>query len=172
MRVRAVLVAVALLAVASQARAQDKWWWAGGGLSIPTGDAGDVYKSGWLGTVGIAMDVKSAKGWSVGAEGIYGSNSLKAGTGSLSMTGVLGNLMYDINDDDQIHPYVYGGAGIVSSTVTGGSGKSNFAWEGAGGLTYKASKTLDWWVEVRYMNVNSSASTTLMPVVAGFSIGW
>lgn len=147
------------------------YFWAGGGLSIPVGDAGDALKSGYLGSVGYGWIVPSMRAWSFQGEFLVGSNDYKIGTGSSSMTGFMVNVAYDIDAGDKSHPYVYAGIGSISSKPQGGTSKSNIAYQASAGYSWTINPDWSFWAEARYLSINTSgASTNMIPIVAGFSL--
>lgn len=112
MRRTTILLALALLSVPSVARAQDPsgYIWIGGGLNMPSGDAADGLKSGFVGTAGYGWIVPSVRAWSFQVEGVFGSNDYKGVSGSMSLTGFMLNVGYDFDQKADAHPYVYGGS--------------------------------------------------------------
>ncbi len=167
------LLALALLLVPSISRAQDPtgYVWAGGGLNMPSGDAANGLKSGFVGTVGYGWIVPSMRAWSFQAEGMFGSNDYKGASGSMSLTGFMVNVGYDFDQKADAHPYVYAGLGSLSSKPKGGSSKSNMAYQAAAGYSWKVNADWNFWAEARYLSINTSGSSTnFIPLVAGFSM--
>lgn len=170
MRKAMLLAAAVLFAMPTGAQAQWGYGWAGVALSIPTGDAGDAMEAGWLGTVGIGINVKSMTGLSVQGEGVYGSHSAKVGTGSTKLTGALANLAYEWNAESKLHPYVYAGGGVLSSDPSGASSSSDGAYQVGGGFSYMARPKLSIWADIRYLSSGSGTTKmTLMPIAVGIS---
>ena len=170
MRRFAALLVVALIATPNAARAQWGYGWVGGGLSIPTGDSGDALESGWLGTAGLGVSVTTMKGLSLQGEFNFGSHTAKVGNGSTTLTGFFGNVAYDWNEDAEWHPYAYAGVGSLSRKPTGGSSKSDGAFQLGAGFSYKARPKLNIWGDLRYVSSGSGTSKyTAMPITVGIS---
>jgi opacity protein-like surface antigen len=170
MKLRSAVLALAFVTIGSTAQAQTGNWWLGLGMSTPMGDAGDAFKSGFLGTAGIGFDLKSMPGWAIQVEGLMAKHDAKVGSGDMSMLGALANVLYDVNPTSNMSPYVYGGLGMMSSKASGGSSVSDMAWQAGAGLSWKAGSVARIWAEVRWLSVMSDPSTNFMPITAGFSM--
>ncbi len=172
MRVRMTVAAIALLAVASVANAQSGYIWAGGGMSMPTGDAGDGMESGMMTTFGAGWMIKAVKGLSLQGEMHMGSWDAKVGTGSTSQTSFFANLGYDINPNDKkLFPWVSAGIGSMSAKPKGGSSSSEMAYQLNGGLTYMANQKWAIWAGTGYISSGSGSSKmTHVPLLAGISL--
>ncbi|MDA1081458.1 MAG: outer membrane beta-barrel protein [Gemmatimonadetes bacterium] len=167
MRRSLILVVAVLFAVPAVARAQWGYGWLGAAASIPTGDAADALETGFLGIVGVGINVKSMKGVSVQGEGLFGSR----GDGSSTLAGFLGNLAYEWNAEAKLHPYVFAGVGVLVSKPKGGSSNSEGAYQAGGGFSYMAQPKLNIWADVRYLGSGSDATKmNLRAIAAGISM--
>jgi opacity protein-like surface antigen len=172
MKLPAAVSALALVAVSSVAGAQSGGWWIGAGMLNPTGDAADAFKSGLGGTAGILWDLKN--NWSFQVEGTMSSNSAKTGSADMSLLALMGNLGYDWNPAEKVHPYAWGGLGFASSKVdvAGAKSETDMAWQVGAGLSWKASETMNVWADVKMLSVMSDPSTNFMGLTAGISMPW
>jgi hypothetical protein len=170
MRIRTAVLAIGIAVGAATAQAQSGAWWIGGGLLMPSGDAADGLKSGFGGTAGILWSLPN--NWSLQAEGIVSSNAAKTGSADMTMMGLLGNLAYDWNPDAKVHPYAWGGIGIVSAKASGGDSNSDMAWQVGAGLSWKTSGTMTVWSDVKMLSVMSDPSTNFMGLTVGIGMPW
>jgi opacity protein-like surface antigen len=165
----AVYLTVAMLALPSVAMAQS-YVWLGGAASIPTGKTSDGLKTGWLATVGAGLGMGASGSLSLNAEGIYGSNNYKVGSGKVTLYGAFLNLEYDISPKATIHPYVYAGGGGLRATPDGGKAESKGAYQAGAGLAFKLSQKTTFWGEGRYLSTASGdPKMTMIPITFGFS---
>lgn len=116
-RVLTTSVAAVFLAVATPAVSQAQVsLYVAAGPSIPIGDLGDVAGTGYVVAGGFTVPLGENGLWT-GAEGTYGRNSIDSGpfqdSGSVQLFGAMALLGYTIPTESTIHPYVWGGAGLL-----------------------------------------------------------
>lgn len=150
---------------------------AGGGVTIPTGDFGDFADTGWIASAGFSFDVGDA-GLSAGVEGFYGENKHDADVSGVAdgdktnPYGAMGFLLYRAGDPESVGPYFYGGAGLMVhkfSPATGeGDSETNFGYEAGAGLDFPFADNVGAWVEGRFMG---SSDTNFFGIVAGLGLG-
>ena len=172
LRRSAVIASIVTALVGSVAQAQVSYWWAGGGPILPMGDSKKAFDTGWMLDAGIAR-VIVPKHSSLQLQVSYGSNPVKSSTLNSTLYSAFGNITYGLlGDDAKLSPYVYGGLGIVS-TKTGGTystSRSDFGYQGAGGVSYTINKKWSAFGEARYMSAGSGTTRiTIMPLLFGFS---
>ena len=173
---------VAAVALALPVAAQGQVIYAGAGLLSDGGDIGDVTDAGFLALAGVVFPVASG-GFGIGAEGLYSSLGASDGAdGSIDILGVLATFGYSFNPDGNVHPYIYGGLGIVNLDADDGSGdgqsETKFGFEGVAGVDFGLSESVGLFVEGRYLgssgiDVEGGDSISLQALggAAGISIG-
>lgn len=153
------------------------------GASIPSGDYGDDFSTGWLAAAGVTFPIGDAGLWA-GAEGLYGRNSLDTES-SVDVSGKPYSIMaivgYDIPTEGKINPYVWGGAGLMGLKLSGGGesiSESGFGWQFGAGLALATEGKVSPFVEGRYQSASltfegdsSSSSVGIIGIEAGVSIG-
>lgn len=182
-RVLTMVAAGALLLFAAPAATQAQWVWVGGGLSVPTGDAGDNLNAGWLGTVGVGFPIGES-GLGVAAEGFYGQNNASdeaqtAGLDKANVYGVMGNVGYRIGDPENIGAYLFGGLGLLALKVSPETGDSetdsNFGYQFGAGVDVPVGSNVGVWVEGRYMGSTGAdegeSNYNQLNVLAGLGFG-
>jgi hypothetical protein len=136
-----------------------------GGASIPTGDFGDVAKTGWMASGGVGYDITNHL-FIVGI-GRYGTNKLKAIDEDQKMTGFDGSLGYSFGSEtSRMAPYVRAGYGVLKGKVGDVSGDSKGTAHGAIGL-YMPKGKWGWFVEGQY-NTNDDVDF----IVASIGFTW
>jgi hypothetical protein len=163
----AILVA-ALALQAAPAMAQSGGWTVGvhGGATLPMGDAGDAFKTGFGGGVNIMMR-PAGGGIGYGIEAQVHRLSLQDGADG-NLTGFAGFGRLEFPVASQL--YVIGGAGIFrsESTIEGPlveleSTSSDFAIQG--GLGINLGRTL--FAEAKLINVFGDESSQFLPITIG-----
>jgi hypothetical protein len=167
----ALALGIALTLGAGKAQAQSVNFGVGGGLTIPLGDFGDAVKTGWHGLGMIGYQLSSGLG--LRGDFYYGQNNADAGSGKAKLAGGLGNVTYSFPGKSAITPYVIGGVGAFNAKFTpGGSSETKFAFGLGGGIKFKAGSDSHFFVEGRYVSVNTDVSNTnFIPITAGISFG-
>jgi len=169
----ALLMAVTAQTATAQARGYVGF---GGGVAIPMGDFKDEVKTGWLGQV--IAGVTGASGMIGGRiDGNYIRNSVK-GTGGTHTTLLGANLDLVVTPGKRpakVHPYLLGGIGVFNAKESGsgvsGDGVTKFAFNAGAGLQIHLGNRMDFYTEVRYLNIRTENSTSLLPIVIGLRFG-
>ena len=144
------------------------------GLSMPTGDFGKAFKSGYSvnGLLGFSMPM-SPLGFR--AEVGYNSWDGKSDVGldgvTMSSLSGTGNVVLQVPGMVVAKPYVIGGLGYHHLKADAGGGNNGtdnkMGWNVGGGLGFGLG-TLQTMIEARYVTVNTSgASTHYVPVTFG-----
>jgi hypothetical protein len=149
-----------------------------GGLSVPTGDYGEIANAGWLAQAGVGIPVGAA-GVTLGASGLYGVNNHEPPPDGdkTNLYGGLAFLQYTIGEATAVAPYVYGGVGFLthsykSETFTEES-TSGLAGTVGGGVNIPLGGTIGF-VEGEYLTgFGDIDGTDLFVVSAGivFEVG-
>ena len=170
------LVATGLLtaALAAPAAAQARGYVGfGGGLSVPTGNFADAYKTGWLGQV--IAGITGANGMLGGRiDGMYVKHSVDGvSDASRKLLGANGDVVLSLGSTAaKLRPYLLGGIGFfnVKSKVGSveGPGDTKFAFNLGGGLTVKAGSRMAVFLEGRYISIQTEGSSTgFIPISIG-----
>ncbi len=156
----------------------------GGGMSMPTGDYGDIYKMGFSGTAGFGF--KMSPTMEVGARIGYSKFSIDVpinlgGTGDLTALAFLADIKFYMGSgtESAFKPYLSGTAGITQAKLNLGvlSGlagtdevtESKPAFGFGAGFDYMFSPTAALWVDAKYMIVALEGTSLIhMPIRAGF----
>lgn len=170
----ALALGIALTIGAREASAQSLTFGVGGGLTLPTGDFNTAAKLGWHGIGQVGYGLPSGLG--LRADFFYGENKLDGIDGKTKLAGGLGNISYDFKTAGGVQPYVIGGLGAVQVKVDipgfGSASETKFAFAGGGGLKFKAGSDSHFYVESRYVSVQTSGSSTgFIPLTVGISFG-
>jgi hypothetical protein len=168
---------MALLLGAGQAQAQSITYGVGGGLTLPTGDFNTAAKLGWHGLGHIGYGLPSGLGFR--GDFYYGQNSFDGVSGKAKLAGGLGNVVYNFTTAGGAKPYVIGGLGVFNVKGTASAGglsvsdsETKFAFGGGAGIKFKAGSDANFFVEGRYVSVQTSGgSTGFIPITAGISFG-
>lgn len=171
---RKAMMAAALLtvAVSMPAAAQGGWSFGFmGGVTMPTGDAGDNLKTGFNGGVLIGMRNPAGK-VGFGIETQFHRHSYKDILGididaNLNAYGAMARL------DFAVAPTVYliGGAGLYRTEITGdddapdfeSTSNTKFAWQGGVGMNFGPGL----FVEGKYLKVSGDNGVSLIPLSVG-----
>ncbi len=142
----------------------------GGGLTMPIGTYGDFAKAGWhaLGVLQFPIGQSPLHGR---VDAMYGQTSHDVGSGSTTLTGATGDLVYHIGDRaSSVRPYILGGVGFYNVDGGGGS-ESKFAFGAGGGILFSIG-TMHAFLEGRYMSVQTSGnSLSFLPITLGLLFG-
>jgi len=164
------------LAVPAQAQARG-YVGLGGGLSIPMGDFGDNYKMGWLGQV--VARITGPNGMLGGRiDGMYLRHSHDVTDGrSVQLLGANGDLVVSPGSADaKIRPYLLGGIGFFNVKEDLGSTElpsdTKFAFNLGAGLRFGGSGRMSFFVEGRYLSIQTEGSSTgMIPIAVGVRWG-
>ena len=142
----------------------------GGGLTMPIGTYGDVDKAGWhaLGVLQFPIGQAPIHGR---VDAMYGQTSHDVGSGSTTLTGATGDILYHIGDRAaSVRPYILGGIGFYNVDA-GGASESKFAFGAGGGILFSIG-TMHAFLEGRYMSVQASGSSlNFLPITLGLLFG-
>ena len=169
LRTTIVALTVALFAVPGTASAQSIY--GGAGLTIPVGDFGDYADAGWMGVLGVTVDIGESGLWAYG-EGFYGQNNHSDVDGDKTNPyGAMGGVGYDFGDGESVGFYAFGGAGLMvhkfsPDTGEGGS-ESQFGYQAGAGVGAPLGDSFGLWGEGRIMG---SKDTTFIGILAGVSV--
>jgi len=149
----------------------------GGGVSIPTGDFGADYKTGWLGQV-IAGITGPTGRFGGRIDGMYVRHSVDGvADASRQLLGANADLVVSPGSmDAKLRPYLMGGVGFFNSKSEVGSvegeGVTDFAFNLGGGLSIKAGSKMSVFLEARYVSIQSDPSSTgFIPIAVGLRFG-
>ena len=168
------LAALAFMGFAIPAQAQTTLYIAGG-ASFPTGDFGDIAKTGWMGAGGVLFNV-GPQGLGVGAEIFYGQNTAKDEVSSLfdvktTPYGAMAIVDYAFGEPGGIMPYLFGGAGLLVTRVSvegESDSESDFGYQFGAGVAFPIGETTSLFGEGRYIG---SADIKYFAALAGFAFG-
>jgi hypothetical protein len=142
----------------------------GGGLTMPIGTYGDFDKAGWhaLGVLQFPIGHAPLHGR---VDAMYGQTSHDVGSGSTTLTGATGDILYHIGDRAaSVRPYILGGLGFYNVDF-GGASESKFAFGAGGGILFSIG-TMHAFLEGRYMSVQTSGSSlNFLPITLGLLFG-
>jgi opacity protein-like surface antigen len=164
----------ALLLSAASAQAQVSVG-VGGGITVPTGDFKDFFKTGWNALANVGYDLPSGIG--VRGDFYYGEHKTKSGvtpSGKFKLAGGLGNVLYSFKTPGTVHPYIMGTVGFINgkADVTGGSSETKVAYGGGAGIKFKVGSDASLFAEGRYISVNTTGTNTnFIPISVGVSFG-
>jgi hypothetical protein len=173
-----VLAAGAALTLnATVAQAQEKtggaYFGVGGGLTIPTGDAADVAKTGWNALAQVGYEMPSGLG--LRGDFYYGQHSIEDNPfvdGKFKLAGGLGNVTYTFKSAGKLHPYVVGTIGAMNAKFGDGDGETNVTFGGGAGILYHTGSDSNFFAEARYLSINGDdANTNIIPIQVGIRFG-
>jgi hypothetical protein len=169
-----VLVAGAALTLNATAAQAQAYFGVGGGLTIPTGDAADVAKTGWSAIAQLGYDMPSGLG--LRGDFYYGQHSLDDNVGldgKFKLAGGLGNVTYTFKGAGKMHPYVIGTIGMMNTKFEDFDGETDVTFGGGAGLNIQAGSDSKFFVEARYLSINTEdSSTNLIPIQVGIRFGF
>lgn len=160
---------------AAPVAAQGNFIWIGGGPTFPTSSYGDYAKTGWMAAAGFGLGLGSSGRLSLLFEGQYGSNSHSDVEGDkTNLYGGMLGLEYDLGNTEKLHPYVFGGGGLLvhsySSDIGGyDDSDSKFAYQLGAGLGLPL-KSINLWTDVRYLARAEDNPTAVFAWMFGISI--
>ncbi|MFL5492757.1 MAG: hypothetical protein ACJ8DC_00080 [Gemmatimonadales bacterium] len=178
----AALIALALSANVSAAKAQGVELSLGGGISSPLGTFDDATKLGWNGLAAVSVvPTGSPVGFQVDGEyqqfpfdGFSGHERFLIGTGDVVYK-------FKVSENSTVRPYLIGGGGVYnfkgtgSSTLSGNFSTSGsttkFGINGGAGLDFKAGSA-GLFVEGRFHDVfTAGKDETFVPITVGLRLG-
>jgi len=169
------LALVAAVAVSSPASAQYIFF--GGGPTIPSGDYGDIAKTGYMISAGFGVDI-GKKGLFLEAELGRGTNTHENTGQANSKTNVIsafGALGWSFGAaEKKVRPYLLAGAGLVAHQFRtdaepplGEGTESKFGATGAGGISIRVQEKMSFWLEGRYIG---SSGTNHIAALIGLTL--
>lgn len=170
------VVAVSAVPASAQARG---YVGLGGGISIPTGNAGDVYKMGWLGQLIAGITAPSGR-FGGRIDGTYIRHSVdEVDDASTTLLGANGDLVFSPGSaDSKFRPYLLGGVGFfnVKSEVGSveGDSETEFAYNFGAGFRFGggSNSRMSFFVEGRYISIQTEGNSTgLIPISIGIRWG-
>ena len=178
-RVLQVALAVTLGSLAGvAAAAQGARFGVGGGLLSPSGDFKNLDKTGWHGLVRVDFSIPMSP-VGIRVDGLYGQTSHKApydGDGNSKGIGGLASLVWNIPVPAlMVKPYVLAGGGFFNLKTTIPSlsvdtSESKFAYGVGAGVTIGLGP-VNFFVEGRYVSVQTDPSTKFIPLTVGVLFG-
>lgn len=142
------------------------------GAAIPTGDFGDVYKTGYNGTVSLGLNsVGTPLGFRI--DGMFnqfsGRDDLLVERPDYRIFSGNANLVYALPGTG-IRPYLIGGAGVYGqkADVSGAETATDFGLNGGLGAAFPLSGFTTF-VEARFHHIFSDVATQFVPVTFGIS---
>ncbi len=149
----------------------------GGGGTIPVGDFGDFYKTGWHGQVMVLFDLPALP-IDIRVEGQYGENKLDVSGSDIKaklITGMVGAQIPLGPPGSPAKPYLTGGVGVTNVDFLSGSSidasETKFSVGGGAGVTFSIG-SVSLFVEARVMNTfTSGSSVTFIPITGGILFG-
>lgn len=135
-------VVVALFAWTAPLDVSAQGIFVGGGVTVPTSDFGDFANTGWMGFAGVLTPVGD-QGFSVGAEGFFGSNGHEIEGDKTNLYGgmALASLSFG-GETAPATPFVFGGLGFMThsykseSTPQFEDSATGMTLGGGGGVTF------------------------------------
>jgi opacity protein-like surface antigen len=141
------------------------------GASIPMGDFGDIYQTGYNGTVSLGLNSMSPLGLRI--DGMYNKftdrGDLVVPRPDYTIMGANANLIYALPGVG-IRPYLIGGVGIYGQKpdVDGADNTTDFGLNGGIGAAFPLSGFTTF-IEARYHRIMSDEPTSFIPVTFGIS---
>jgi len=147
----------------------------GGGVVLPMGDFGDAFKTGFQALGGVNFALGSLP-FDIRVDAIYGQNSgddavFTVDDVKAKFFGGMAGAQFGFGAPGaSVHPYILGQVGVVNgkTTCTGcaDNSSSDFTFLGGAGVNFGK-----FFVEGKYMSIQSDASANMLVVSAGISFG-
>lgn len=184
-RLSAVLTGFALSTVlwVGPAGAQGAEFSLGGGLTLPMGDFGDGFNTGWHGLAAVSFAPSTFPlGFQV--DGMYQRLGVDDGGGpdvdvSSQLINGTANVIYKFktSEDSQFRPYVIGGVGLYNFKLTGDDvpsgleSETDFGINGGAGFDVKVG-SVGAFVEGRFHNIFADPeNVNFIPITVGVRLG-
>jgi opacity protein-like surface antigen len=138
-----------------------------GGMSVPTGDAGDVVKSGY--NLSGMFEVKPAAfPVALRLEAQWQKFDAKGGVDANFRTlGVLANAVYYLPTPGIVKPYFTGGLGMINGKATGFDGETKFAFDLGAGVNFQLTG-ITTFIEADWQSIQTEGSATrMLPIRVG-----
>ena len=173
------LVSVASFATANAQGAGRASFHLAGGLTMPMGDFGDGFGTGWQGLGGVSFGLGGLP-FMLRVDGFYGQNNGdEAVTGpdvKVKMFGGMAGAQFNFGSDvAPVKPYILVQVGMVNSKVEipnfDTSGETDFAFGGGGGVQFGLG-SMNAFVEAQYVSVQTEGSSSnYVPIRVGVRFG-
>lgn len=143
------------------------------GAAIPIGNFGDVYQTGYNGTVSLGFN-SAGTPLGIRIDGMYNSfsdrNDLVQSRPDYRIISGNANLVYALPGVG-IRPYLIGGAGMYGQkpNISGAKTTNNFGLNGGLGASFQLSG-FSTFVEARFHHIFSDVATQFIPVTFGISL--
>ncbi|HEX7023282.1 MAG TPA: outer membrane beta-barrel protein [Gemmatimonadales bacterium] len=147
-----------------------------GGLSIPTGDFGDIVKTGWNGQVVAGITGPNGR-FGGRIDGLLSRHDWDGVADThTTLLGANADLVVAAGTESaKVRPYALGGVGFFNVKSKSGSvssdGETKFAFNVGAGLSLKAGERLSFYLEGRYINVQTDPSIGFIPITVGLRWG-
>jgi opacity protein-like surface antigen len=160
-----VAIGLALVATAANAQsvvpaAKPVSFGIAGGMSMPTGDFGDAFKSGYN-VSGIVQFQQPTWPVALRVEAQYQDFGAKGGVDASAKTmGGLASLVYAFPNKSTVHPYVTGGLGFFHLKFDGGelsSSTNKFGFNAGAGLDFQLSG-MNTFIEANWQSIRAEGS--------------
>jgi hypothetical protein len=150
----------------------------GGGLSLPNGDFGDAFKTGFQALGGVKFGL-GAMPFAIRVDAIYGQNSaedalntaLGVDDAKAKFFGGLAGAQYGFGPAAaSVHPYIMAQLGMVNGKTT----CSGCNFDGSTDFTFLGGVGIDvgkFFIEGKYMSIQSDVSANMIVVSAGLNFG-
>jgi hypothetical protein len=146
----------------------------GAGASVPTGDFGDEYKTGWLAQVvaGITGPTGVIGGRVNGSITRHNHDTVNDATAKL--VGAMGDLVFSPGSGDaKLRPYLLGGIGFQNFKLEAGpleSSETKLAYNFGGGVNIATGRA-KLFIEARWLSVRTDPSASMIPISLGLRFG-
>lgn len=170
-----VLVAILCASVSAQ-NVKPITFYAGGGISIPSGDFGILYQNGYHGLGAVGFNVAPMAQLMLKGEYHTWSSDLTGFDSDFSTMFFGGSFRISPNMPmSPIKPYGLAGGGLASTKATAvilnnsvEATSSNFYFEFGGGLDFKVGPMMAMFIQGRYISINSGGgSMNYIPITVG-----
>ncbi|NOT08294.1 MAG: hypothetical protein HOP28_08810 [Gemmatimonadales bacterium] len=140
----------------------------GGGVSLPMGDFGEGFKTGFVGQVTAGFAKEGSKfGARVNGTFQKFSVDLEGSDGSAQIMGAMADLVVSPGTSNT-KPYLLGGVGFQNFK----DGGTHFAWNAGGGVSLPLGARHAFFIEARYLSISGDGgSSTMVPITAGIRLG-
>lgn len=156
------LIVVAVVLAIGPAPASAQKFFAGAGLTSPSGDFGDYAELGWMVNAGFAPWRSADSRATVWAEGVFGSNGHEGdGDDKTNLFGGFGSVTYNLTGNAGAVPYVIGSVGYLVHSFKSGldsefdDSEGGIGFGGGAGVGIKK-----FYLEARYLTAKIEESTT------------
>jgi hypothetical protein len=166
----ATLAAAAMLVALPAAAQSNTQFFVGGGLTLPSSDFGDAFKTGFAVNAGVSPWGSANGRARLWLEGLYSQNKVdadNAGSDKSTIFGGLGSITYNLTTAGNTVPYVIGSVGYLSQKTSFGDDSSTeggIGFGGGAGISFGK-----FYVEGRYLTASlyENATTAFLMATVG-----